>query len=665
MDVILLRPLINQTRNAPIFLPLGLLHLAAPLVDAGVAVSIVDYEFEHRVGRARISHERFAADMCDPLIAAGPRVVAITVLADTLPVAVLLGRYLKALSPEVVVVFGGQGLFGTAEAVLERWPEAADYICKGEGEAVLLDLVQALRRGARRPRIAGTWMVVDGGLVDGGAAPLVDLDTMPEVPYHLLDVAEYLDLASPRIFDLYIGSGCRYRCRFCTTAPYWSHRFRARSPARLFREMAALEARYGVVEFNFLHDNFADDKAWLAAFLDYFREHNVRYRWGCSLRADSVKPDRLAAFREAGCFRVFTGADSGSPRLLREMSKMGSTRTIYAFYEGCRAAGIACETNTIVGFPGETDADLELSLEVVFDTVGYGGSAPDVSVLQPLPGASVTRAGQDSLEWVEERPFGAFEPQVALDMAAAHPDVFAGFYFIRDGNRPHGDYADLVRFVRFFSRHYFPVVYALKGLELMGYVALFEALRGDADGAPARLAAIVDGLGEPHGALLRDLFAFCEVGERVRGADAQQEVENIYSAPDIHPGAAFASFTLDHPVHDLVAGFPDVRPVPPEPAAYLFHLAAEGRVVKVRMPGWQAALWEAMSAGQRSRGLVEAELITELGARYPGRRVEGPVRRAAAYFETVLAQAADHASRRVAPERRYIGRVANPAVASR
>ena len=83
------------------------------------------------------------------------------------------------------------------------------------------------------------------------------------------------------------------------------------------------------------------------------------------------------------------------------------------------------------------------------------------------------------------------------------------------------------------------------------------------------------------------------------------------------------------------------------------------------MPGWQAALWEAMSAGQRSRGLVEAELITELGARYPGRRVEGPVRRAAAYFETVLAQAADHASRRVAPERRYIGRVANPAVASR
>ena len=123
--------------------------------------------------------------------------------------------------------------------------------------------------------------------------------------YDAVPVPEYLEMAAPRIFDVYLGSGCTYKCKFCVTSTFWERDFRSKSPHIALAELRHLHDTYGITKFNFLHDNFANKRRYLEGFITYFAEHNPGFQWGCAVRPDNVRLDDLKRMREAGCFSVF------------------------------------------------------------------------------------------------------------------------------------------------------------------------------------------------------------------------------------------------------------------------------------------------------------------------------------------------------------------------
>jgi len=406
VKVLLVRPLINSQRNSPFFLPLGLLCIAAPLRAAGHYVEVLDFEFLFRDKQFELAETEWLSCLCEPIVTRGPRVIGLTALADTLPHCLLMGRYLKQRDPAVSVVLGGPGVFGSFPDVIERFADCVDYVCSGEGEIAFLDLVNRLAEGDPKPEVPGMQAVVRGRAVDFGKQPFAALDDLPIPAYDLLPIPDYLRLASPRIFDVYVGSGCTYSCRFCVTAPFWDRSFRAKSPGVVLRELNFLYEQYGLTQFNFLHDNFANNKHYLESFIDHFLKHNTLFQWGCAVRPDNVTRDQIDRMRRAGCFRLFCGTDAGSAKILTAMAKMPNSGRSYRFFSDCQATGMGFETNTIIGYPDESDDDLESALEVIFDSVAYGSLSSDASVLQPLPGAEVTSEHFDSLVYVESQQFG-------------------------------------------------------------------------------------------------------------------------------------------------------------------------------------------------------------------------------------------------------------------
>src|SRR5215468_2080091 len=122
--VVLVRPPINRSPHAPFFLPLGLLCVTAPLRDAGHDVEIVDYEFLTRAGRFRLDDETWLNDVCGPVLGRAPQLIGITVLADTLPLALLIGRYLRRADPGIVIAMGGPGVFGAFPGLLREFGDA-------------------------------------------------------------------------------------------------------------------------------------------------------------------------------------------------------------------------------------------------------------------------------------------------------------------------------------------------------------------------------------------------------------------------------------------------------------------------------------------------------------------------------------------------------------
>jgi hypothetical protein len=79
-------------------------------------------------------------------------------------------------------------------------------------------------------------------------------------------------------------------------------------------------------------------------------------------------PDELfPLMRKSGFSVAFIGIESGSAATLKVMRKRHNPELAAAFLKKCRNAGIRTEVNFIVGFPTETDAHFQETLDFIKD----------------------------------------------------------------------------------------------------------------------------------------------------------------------------------------------------------------------------------------------------------------------------------------------------------
>ncbi|MFE2285502.1 B12-binding domain-containing radical SAM protein [Streptomyces sp. NPDC059443] len=599
------RPLINADVNSPFFVPLGLLCIASPLMAHGHPTVVVDLEYEHRIGVFEPGDADWLDRTCARLLAADPDILGLTCLADTLPACLLIGRQVKRLRPDVTVVLGGPGTFGVFPDALPRFADCVDFVCRGEGELAITALADALADGADPAKVLGFWSCVNGKSVSSGPQPTTNLNLVPMPAYDAVPMGDYIRLSTPHIFDVHIGSGCTYSCKFCMTSTFWDRDFRIKDPAVILDELRFLHRTYGVTQFNFLHDNFANKRPYLDEFVSYFSEHNDMFEWGCAVRPDNVNPSLLRRMADAGCFNIFCGTDAGSEKILKAMLKMPSTKRTYEFFRSAQEVGIQFETNTIVGYPDETAEDLEKSLEVVFDAIAYGAVNSDLSVLQPLPGAEITDEYRAELEPLESEldAMGTFLPPDVRALIRDDVATFTGFSFIRSGNRDYEYYQDVLRLSRYFTRRYYHLLRFLKQGAGLTYVEFIDALLERAampiQEAVAEILAQMDGV---HAQAARALYAYDSMLAEFRGDEVEEELVNVYRRPatvEDKPHFLIADFDVD-----VVKMISDPREITwtPElsrPTVVVVYRASEAEVSTLRLTPAQAKVFKTLMPRER------------------------------------------------------------------
>lgn len=125
--------------------------------------------------------------------------------------------------------------------------------------------------------------------------------------------------------------------------------------------------------------------AWWQEFAAAVERENIRTPFKCLSRADLIvrHPDNVHALRRAGCEIVWLGAESGAQTVLDAMEKGTTVAQIYEAAAQLHAAGVQVAFFLQFGYPGETRADIEKTLQMVRDC------RPDdigMSVSYPLPG---------------------------------------------------------------------------------------------------------------------------------------------------------------------------------------------------------------------------------------------------------------------------------------
>ncbi|MBI3733871.1 MAG: B12-binding domain-containing radical SAM protein [Chloroflexi bacterium] len=282
-----------------------------------------------------------------------------------------------------VIVCGADATDHTAK----YFAHGADYVLIGEGEETLGELLPRLDAGQTSDSDLGS---VIGLAWPGGRTPrrpdITRLDDQPFPAWDLVDIPRYRKIWRERhgtySMNMVTTRGCPYHCNWCAK-PIWGQRYNSRSPENVVAELAWLKQIYQPDHIWFADDILGLKPRWLERFAQLVAENDCAVPFKCLLRADLVKPSVVAALKQAQCRTVWIGAESGSQKILDAMDKGTTVGEIYEATRLLQAAGIQVGFFLQFGYPGETRADIELTLKMVREAM------PDdigISVSYPLPG---------------------------------------------------------------------------------------------------------------------------------------------------------------------------------------------------------------------------------------------------------------------------------------
>jgi anaerobic magnesium-protoporphyrin IX monomethyl ester cyclase len=339
--------------------PLGLAYLAAILEKEGIDVSITD-------GSRGLS----IVEVMDELRAYGPDIVGISCTTPTFLDAIELAEAVREASPRAIIMLGGPHVTAIPqEAMLE---EVFDVGVIGEGEITFLELVEEIDDKGNLEEV-GLEQINGLAFREGGEIILTpprerikDLDSLPHPARHLLPpLSEYRPTpASYRKLPVAVmmtSRGCPYGCTFCDRGVFGNY-VRAHSPERVLAEIEELLGRYGAREIRFFDDTFTINRKRVEKICEMIIERGLRFPWTCLTRVNTVDKDLLRLMKEAGCWQVLFGLESGDPGMLDRLNKGSSVEQNTQAVQWALEVGLGVRGDFIIGTPGETMESLENTL---------------------------------------------------------------------------------------------------------------------------------------------------------------------------------------------------------------------------------------------------------------------------------------------------------------
>lgn len=199
-------------------------------------------------------------------------------------------------------------------------------------------------------------------------APVDRDDAHVHVPGHGDVAAPRVRLEQGPVASVKLASGCDRRCAFCAI-PTFRGSFVSRTPAEVLAEMSEL-VRTGVKEVVLVSENSTSygkdlgDLRMLESVLPKLAEQSgitrVRVAY---LQPAEIRPGLIEVMAETDQIAPYfdLSFQHASASVLRRMRRFGGTEAFLGLIERIRdlepEAGI--RSNVIVGFPGETEADVE------------------------------------------------------------------------------------------------------------------------------------------------------------------------------------------------------------------------------------------------------------------------------------------------------------------
>ncbi|MCK5083274.1 MAG: radical SAM protein, partial [Candidatus Omnitrophica bacterium] len=190
----------------------------------------------------------------------------------------------------------------------------------------------------------------------------------------------------------FFSKGCPYLCTYCSNHAiakrYGSSRNtpRFRSPENCIREIEDVISRFKITTIGIFDDILGIDRKWRDEFLKKYKE-KIRIRFFCLLRANLVDEKFVRLLKNAGCYRISMGVESGNDYIRNTVMNRGlSEKQIIKAFDLCRQYRIQTNSLNIIGTPGETE-------EMIWDTIHLNrrlrATSSGVNIFYPYKGTQL------------------------------------------------------------------------------------------------------------------------------------------------------------------------------------------------------------------------------------------------------------------------------------
>lgn len=360
--------------------PLGTLYVGACLIRAGHEVDFLDGAFlDHAAILKRI------ADL-------NPDFAGIYATTFGWSAALRTARDIRARHPDIFICAGGPYPTAAPEACLEHGHGAVDGVVVGEAEETVVEILERLEYGRSLDGVAGVHAREGDRIVRNPARPLIaDLDALPFPARELLgDRSRYIPAPATYrrkpVAIMTTSRGCDRRCLFCFQMDRervsGTRGVRYRSIANVMEEIETC-LREGYREIKFIDDSLAADRDRALQLTAEIRRRKLHFTWFASVCANQADAALFRAMKDAGCWAVLIGGESGVQKNLNTIRKGATLAQIRSAVEAAKAAGLRVTVPFIFGIPGET---FDEALQTIDFAVSLNPDLANFHAITPFPG---------------------------------------------------------------------------------------------------------------------------------------------------------------------------------------------------------------------------------------------------------------------------------------
>ncbi len=290
---------------------------------------------------------------------------------------VTLAERLRHEFPRLPLFGGGPQASWFREVIYGR-TQAFDALSYGEGEELILDLMEHATTGRPLESIPGIIYGADGGIRRNERAEGLDLNGLP---FPVYDPEVYPAMAGDEKAKLVVlddSRGCPYACGFCTHPVESGRKLRTAAARLLVDRMEELGRRHGFRAFRFSGSSTPGRLMREAA--EEILRRGLEVVYTCFGHFASADQDHFEVMARSGLRSIFFGLESGCQEVLeRATGKPVRLEEVRETMRRAQAAGIFTVASMIVPLPFDTEKTIAESLRFALE------AKPD-SIPVQLPG---------------------------------------------------------------------------------------------------------------------------------------------------------------------------------------------------------------------------------------------------------------------------------------
>ena len=233
-----------------------------------------------------------------------------------------LVKWTREVDKKVFLFSGGYHAILVPDEFMEI--EGLDAVCVGEGEYPTLDLLDRMSEGKSYLDLESFYFNTGKKIIKNTVRPLIE--NLDDLPFPDIDLFDYKNLDSTKLNQalIMLSRGCVYACTYCGNSQFRNiypnkvKYARFRSPEKAIELIKNVLKKYpNINTLNFRDAIFNMFPKWYDEFIELYTKE-IRLPFTCNLRFDIVTEETVRKLKEAGCYVLDIGLESGDEEIRKK-----------------------------------------------------------------------------------------------------------------------------------------------------------------------------------------------------------------------------------------------------------------------------------------------------------------------------------------------------------